>query len=112
MHLLNNVTLFISDFLHNYVEGFILSLFSYIFVFLLDIVPFILSIAIMTLLERKAMSSVQRRRGPSIAGFFGILQPLADGLKLLLKEVFYTSNSNVMLFFLSPVLTFFFTLII
>lgn len=97
--------------LNNYVDG-IIDILGYILMFLLDIVPFILSIAVMTLLERKAMSSIQRRRGPSVAGFFGILQPLADGLKLLLKEVFYTSNSNVILFFLSPVLTFFFTLVI
>jgi NADH:ubiquinone oxidoreductase subunit H len=56
------------------------------------------------------MSSIQRRRGPNRVGFFGILQPFADGLKLILKELIYTSNSNTMIFFLAPVFTFICTL--
>ena len=70
----------------------------------------LLSIAFFTLLERKVMSSIQRRRGPNRVGFFGILQPFADGLKLILKELIYTSNSNTMIFFLAPVFTFICTL--
>ena len=65
---------------------------SYFKILLLALVVIIfnlLSIAVTTLLERKAMSSIQRRRGPNIVGFFGLLQPLADGLKLLLKEILY-----------------------
>ena len=84
----------------------------YLIIGLAELIPFFLSIAVITLLERKVMSSIQRRRGPSVTGIFGILQPLADGLKLVLKEVVYTSNANLVLFIVSPVLTFFFTILI
>ena len=50
------------------------------------IVPVLVAVAFLTLAERKVMASMQRRKGPNVVGFFGILQPLADGLKLLLKE--------------------------
>lgn len=76
------------------------------------LVMIILTIAFFTLLERKVMSSIQRRRGPNIVGLFGFLQPFADGLKLLLKELLYTSNSNILIFFLSPIFTFMCTLTI
>jgi len=61
----------------------------------MELINLLLLIAFFTLLERKALSSVQRRRGPNIAGMFGLLQPFADGLKLLLKEFIITSTSNV-----------------
>lgn len=70
----------------------------------------LLTIAFFTLLERKILSSIQRRRGPNRVGFFGILQPFADGLKLLLKELVYTSNSNTIIFFIAPIFTFICTL--
>jgi NADH-quinone oxidoreductase subunit H len=72
----------------------------------------LLSIAILTLIERKVMSSVQRRRGPSIVGLFGILQPFADGIKLLLKEITIPYNSNVVLFIISPIFTLFCTFLL
>ena len=53
---------------------------------LLIIVPLLIAVAYFTLFERKVIASMQRRRGPNVVGFFGLLQPLADGLKLLLKE--------------------------
>ncbi len=52
----------------------------------LIIVPLLLSVAYFTLAERKIMASIQRRRGPDVIGYLGLLQPLADGLKLFIKE--------------------------
>lgn len=64
----------------------------------------LISVAYLTLLERKVMAAIQRRRGPSvIGGNFGILQPFADGLKLFVKEI-YSSKSNKFLFIFSPIL--------
>ena len=74
--------------------------------FLVNIIFILLCIAIFTLIERKVMSSVQRRKGPNITGLFGFLQPFADGLKLLIKEIIVPSNSNfyIFLFFMVPFL--------
>lgn len=76
-------------------------------VFLVAFVFLLLTIALTTLLERKVMGSVQRRRGPNVAGLLGFLQPIADGLKLFLKEIIIPTNSNIFLFFLAPVFTLF-----
>ena len=80
--------------------------------FLINIIFILLCIAIFTLIERKVMSSVQRRKGPNITGLFGFLQPFADGLKLLIKEIIIPSNSNFIIFLLSPIITFFITIFI
>ena len=65
---------------------------------LLIIIPILISVAFLTLLERKIMGGVQRRRGPNIVGIFGILQPFADGLKLLIKETILPSRANQIIF--------------
>jgi NADH-quinone oxidoreductase subunit H len=67
------------------------------------LVPVLLSMAYFTLLERKIIASIQRRKGPSVVGFGGIFQPLADGLKLFLKETIIPGSSNKVIFYLSPV---------
>nr|AJF36668.1 NADH dehydrogenase subunit 1 [Gefionella okellyi] len=73
---------------------------------LIIIIPFLLGIAYLTLAERKILSSIQRRRGPNIVGIYGLLQPLADGLKLLLKESIIPYKSNTILFIIAPIITF------
>lgn len=75
---------------------------------LLVIVPLLVAVAYFTLLERKVLSAIQKRRGPNVVGFLGIMQPLADGLKLLLKETIIPSKSNTVIFLVSPII--FFTL--
>jgi NADH-quinone oxidoreductase subunit H len=78
---------------------------------LLIIVPLLLAVAYFTLLERKVIASMQRRRGPNVVGFFGLLQPLADGLKLFLKETVLPSSANLALFIVAPILTFMLSLV-
>lgn len=70
------------------------------------IVPVLISVAYFTLAERKILGAIQRRRGPNVIGVFGLLQPLADGFKLLVKETVMPSNANKFIFILSPVITF------
>lgn len=69
---------------------------------ILKIILILISVAYFTIAERKAMASIQRRRGPNVVGLFGLLQPLADGLKLLCKKLILPTNSNAKLFLLSP----------
>lgn len=73
---------------------------------LLIIIPVLLSIAFLTLAERKVLGAMQKRKGPNIVGIWGLLQPLADGLKLLLKETLFPSVANKFLFVFAPILTF------
>jgi NADH-quinone oxidoreductase subunit H len=70
------------------------------------ILPLLISIAYLTLAERKVMGKMQRRRGPNIVGIFGLLQPLADGLKLFLKESILPTTSNTFIFISAPIITF------
>jgi len=79
--------------------------------FLLIVVPVLISVAYLTLAERKIMGSMQQRKGPNVVGFHGLLQPLADGLKLLLKETVIPTNANTFSFILAPILTLFLSLL-
>merc|ERR1712127_699941 len=65
----------------------------------------------MGIAERKLMGIIQRRKGPNVIGFMGLLQPLADGLKLFAKETILPSNSNLFVFLFAPALTFILSLI-
>lgn len=73
---------------------------------LVIIVPLLISVAYFTLAERKVLGAIQRRRGPNVVGAYGLLQPLSDGFKLLVKETVLPSSANQLIFILSPILTF------
>ena len=74
-------------------------------------VPVLLTVAYVTVAERKTMASMQRRLGPNIVGYYGLLQAFADALKLLLKEYISPTQSNIVLFFLGPIITLIFSLL-
>jgi NADH-quinone oxidoreductase subunit H len=78
---------------------------------LILILPLLIAIAYLTLAERKILSSIQRRKGPNVVGVCGLLQPLADGLKLFVKEFIIPSNADTFLFILAPILTFFLSML-
>ena len=78
---------------------------------LLLIVPALLSVAFVTIAERKTMASMQRRLGPNAVGYYGLLQAFADALKLLLKEYVAPTQANIILFFLGPIITLIFSLL-
>ena len=75
------------------------------------ILPILLAVAFMTIIERKQLAAHQRRVGPNIVGYYGLLQPFSDALKLILKETIIPSHSNKFLFFLAPISTLVFSLL-
>jgi NADH-quinone oxidoreductase subunit H len=77
---------------------------------LANIIPLLVAIAYFTLLERKVIAAIQRRKGPNIVGVWGLLQPVSDGLKLLTQEQFFPKNSKKFFFLVAPCLVFFFSL--
>src|SRR6201994_5157131 len=78
---------------------------------LLVVIPVLLTVAFVTVAERKTMASMQRRLGPNVVGYYGLLQAFADALKLLLKEYIAPTQSNLILFFIGPILTLVFALL-
>jgi NADH-quinone oxidoreductase subunit H len=69
-------------------------------------IPLLVAVAYMTYVDRKVWASIQLRRGPNVVGPFGLLQPFADGLKLVLKETIVPSSANGILFIIAPMITF------
>ena len=63
------------------------------------ILPVLLAVAFMTIIERKQLAAHQRRVGPNTVGYYGVLQPFADALKLILKETVIPSQSNKVIFY-------------
>jgi NADH-ubiquinone oxidoreductase chain 1 len=77
----------------------------------LVVVPALLVVPFTTIAERKTMASMQRRLGPNIVGYYGLLQAFADALKLILKEYVAPTQANLILFFLGPIITLIFSLL-
>lgn len=73
--------------------------------FVAMIVPVLLAVAFFSAYERHVLAAVQRRQGPNVVGFYGFLQALADGLKLLVKESILPKSSNTIIFFFAPIFT-------
>lgn len=78
---------------------------------LLIIVPLMVAMAYLTYAERKVLAAMQLRKGPNVVGPFGLLQPLADGLKLLMKETIIPAGANRALFVAAPMVTFILALV-
>lgn len=81
-------------------------MFSIILSFICLIIALLLAVAYFTLYERQLLAAVQRRQGPNIVGYFGLFQPIADGLKLFLKESILPKSANKLIFLFSPIFTF------
>lgn len=98
--------------IHVYLQGsmksesfkYILTVVFKIILILVKIVCLLISVAYFTIAERKIMAAIQRRKGPDVVGIFGLLQPLADGLKLLLKEILIPTRANAFIFILAPIM--------
>jgi len=73
---------------------------------LLILVPLLISVAMMTLAERKILAAIQLRRGPNVVGPFGLFQPFADAIKMFMKETIVPTGANRILFLMAPMLTF------
>jgi len=73
---------------------------------LLVVVPLLICVAMLTYFERKVIAAMQLRKGPNVVGFLGVMQPFADGLKLLLKETIIPSEASKIVFLVAPMLTF------
>ena len=74
--------------------------------------PALLTVAFVTVAERKTMASMQRRLGPNAVGYYGLLQAFADALKLIIKEYVAPTQANIILFFLGPIVTLVFALLV
>lgn len=72
--------------------------------FLIIIIPVLISIAYLTLAERKVIGYMQARKGPNIVGVYGLLQPLADGVKLFAKEMIIPNHVSISLYFFAPII--------
>ena len=88
-----------------------MSFYNNILLSIITLVPLLITIAFFTLAERKIMASIQRRKGPNITGYFGLLQPFADGFKLIIKEIILPYKINKIFFVFAPIYVLFLSFI-
>ena len=91
------------DFFHNTDTGLVILTFIECLALL---VPLMIGVAYLTYAERKVLAAMQLRKGPNVVGLFGLMQPFADALKMVMKETIIPSGSNPLLFLMAPMLTF------
>ena len=104
MCFLINVIYFFKNFNMAFIVTIILKIISIV-------IPLLISVAYFTISERKIMGAIQRRKGPNVIGYIGLLQPFADGLKLFSKETILPTSINTIIFLFAPALTFILSLI-
>lgn len=92
--------------IHHFWSEAILPLLSLLGIVLLILIPLLLAIAYLTYAERKVIAAMQLRIGPNVVGWFGLLQPFADGLKVLHKETIIPARANPLMFLMAPLITF------
>jgi NADH-quinone oxidoreductase subunit H len=93
------------EFLKQYLDPKFAITFAYLIKIFCIVIPVMISVAYLTYFERRVIGFMQSRIGPNRVGFFGLLQPIADALKLLFKEIILPEKSNNFLFFLAPLLS-------
>ena len=85
--------------------NFIIEVTIHLLKFLIISIPVLISVAYLTLMERKVIGYTQLRKGPNVVGLYGVLQPLADGLKLFSKEMVIPNHVNIFIYLLAPILS-------
>jgi len=92
--------------LHGFLDQYFLPFIIIVLKIIALVIPLLITVAYLTYAERKVIAAMQKRKGPNVVGYFGLLQPFADAIKLMNKEVIIPLKANKFLFILAPMVTF------